>query len=452
MESSISLKEAFKKSFSLFKNNCVLFLSIAFIGQIIGLFDYFFLTLPTLPYVLIAVLGCFLRYWASIALIIAISKRYSNDTITLKECFLGAKGKYWRFVGVSVFLFLIIATGYLLVFLPGMYFYVIFFFATTVVVLEDKNIAPFKMSKILTEGNFWKILLVSILFYFSSSIVMDFSLRFSGINQNWPSVLCQLFMIICLPFLKSLEVTLYYQLRTFKKEFLSQELLPRIKKGHLGQAIASAIGLIILMMLLSVCWYYGRNTFYKTQYSEFFKQVKSPAIILPGGVELKRPKEWLVRKEQSWRKVYSLEIFKNKKIESLLVWSFEISDDISVKQVSLNDAWIREEILENNIGNSSIMRMVFQDYKPQPLNIVNIGNRQWGEDILKREASCDSFNIWKNFYTIHNKHAIIISYSYEYQNNENKEYERDIIVEEDEIRKIISTIYFPESVDTSFNN
>jgi len=67
---------------------------------------------------------------------------------------------FWRYIGVSILFALITIGGLILLILPGIFWFVRFYFAPLVVI--DTKIGPvaaLKESYAITKGNFWKLLL-----------------------------------------------------------------------------------------------------------------------------------------------------------------------------------------------------------------------------------------------------------------------------------------------------
>jgi hypothetical protein len=197
-------------------------------------------------FLVVSFVSIFILPWSGIALIIAASNRYLNNKITLEECFLKAKGIYWRFIGVILMYSLFYWAGLLLFVIPGIYLGIIFLLAFVAVVLEKKDVDPFKISRALIKGSFWKVFLISLLL----SIMLLFCLYLAVYLDK---ILAETFIIIFSPFSWVVTVLLYYRLKEKREAEQSlQNMEVPIKRGSIG--CFSAIGLIILIIILSTCW------------------------------------------------------------------------------------------------------------------------------------------------------------------------------------------------------
>lgn len=447
-----------KQSWLLYKENFSLFIGITILGYALGLLDALLTilseTIHTWVSFVIGPLGIFISIWASVALIIAVSNRNQGNRIVLKEAFIKTKGKYWRFIGISISYLLIAGTGLLLLLMPGIYWGTIYTLVMVVVVLEKrKDIGPFKISKELIRGSFWRVLLLGLIILVLLSPSYFIYFRLTKISQNIAMILGQIFFIFYMSFSTVVEVTLYHKLKEKKEtEFpLEPEALVKRGKGWLG--CLGAIGLVILIIVLSTFWISGLMKFFETErgsrVSEYIKEKISPQIIFPGDLTLQRPEGWLVMKTPGTKIRYDLMIFGNKKITKLVLWSIPIEDlNVSKTLLSLDSEAIGNEILEQTIKRSKMMEKVYQGYKPQPVKIIKLGNRSWGEYTLKETIKMEyavRINISKSVYTIFDDYVLIANYGYRYKLEEEGiiKLEEDVLKEEKEIQNIISSIHFP---------
>jgi hypothetical protein len=396
-------------------------------------------------------LAIFISIWGHIALIIAVSNRYLNNKITIKESFAKVKGKYWRYIGINILYFLIVGTGLLLFLIPGIYWWIILSLATVVVVLEKRrDIGPFKISKELIKGSFWRIfslyMVINTLLYLIYFVLLKMS-------QNLSMFTFQIFLIFYTPFITGARVILYYKLKE-KRDLPLESGLPKRGRGCLG--CLGAIGLWVLIVVLSGFWISGLNKFLKTergvQISEYIKKRISPKIVFPDGVTLKRPQGWLVAKTSGLEIEYNLIKYGNKKIKALSLWLIPIKSlGVSKDELSLGDQIIRDAILEQNIKKS---KKPYVRYKPQPVKVTKLGARAWGEYTLKetRKGYVIRISVWNNIYTIFSDYVLVVSYKYRDYIDEIKESrtriaieQKDILLKEEaEVKKIISSFYFPE--------
>ncbi len=454
---SVEILPILKRSLSLYKDNFSLFIKIAILGEAVYLLDMIRRTLPqdVLPWTGFIVLpaGILVYTWASIALVIAASNRYADKTIVLKESFVQVKGKYWRYICVGILYLLILGTGLLLFLIPGIYWGTIFSLAGLVVVLEKRrDISPFKISKILVRGNFWKVFFLGLIMLVLSLPPL-FLLRTARINENLAIIVGRVFYIFLGPFSTSVSVTLYHVLRDRKESELAVVPEARVKRGKGCLGCLGTVGLVISIIVLSVCWGSGLMKFSRTergsQISEYIKETISQQITFRQGPTLERPKGWLVIEGRAPKR-YNLFRFENKEIKGLKLYCIATEDlNISKSLLTLDNQLLGDRIWEQNIKGSAIVQKLFQRYEPKAVNVIKLGDRCWAEYTLEEVQEtkyATVIHISKNVYTIFDGHVLVGSYGYCYRTKEAGEtvkLGRDLLTEEEQIQSILMSLKFP---------
>jgi len=265
---SIEIWEILKRSLSLYKENFSLFIGIIILGYVLSLLNTLRMIILKTTYAWIGFitswLGILIVSWAYIALVIAISNRYLNNKITLKECFIAAKEKYWRYIGICILYGLILGAGLLLFLIPGIYWGTIFSLASITVVLEKRrDIGPLRISKELIRGYFWRVFLLELIILLFSLYLYFIYFGLAKINQNLATILLQIFLLFYTPFYIGVSVTLYYILKDIKEGELpiESEIPVKCVRGYLGYLVAA--GLVILIILLSIFWSINLMKFFK---------------------------------------------------------------------------------------------------------------------------------------------------------------------------------------------
>lgn len=432
-KAGINILDVFKRSFLLFKENFLLFMGIALIGNVFGVLGAVlspiskaagdligFLSLP---------LGIFLSIWSSAALIIAVANILSGTKISLRECFAGVRGKYWRCVSVSLLYFLIFFVGFLLFVLPGVYWGTIFAFSVTIVVLEkNKNINPLSASKKLVKGAFWKVFTVGLISTVFSIPIYLIAVKLSGLNQNLSAIAIQIYIIIYLAFTLTVQVVLYNKLKAVKGEGIFDNLKECKKaSGCLGCLVA--FGLMALIIIMIAVGIFGLNRFVSTekgaQVLESFNKRFSAKIVFPGEVSLQRPEGAFAFKREQPNLSYKIFISNRDKSKSA---TFELhmfnSGDLNLNADGLNiaDEAIAEQIIYEIYGKSETVKQAWQRrygvFKPASLKAVNIGGRAWAEYILDARKEFPSGKVsgyrWKVYYTPVGDNILAASFGNQY--------------------------------------
>ena len=114
-----------RQSWRLYRANFSTFIGITALGASLslleGLLDFFSKAIPSFVFLITGLSGMFLSTWASIALVIAISQRSQDETMSVTEAFRATKGKYWRYIRTFIVYILILVAGFLLLVIPSLY-------------------------------------------------------------------------------------------------------------------------------------------------------------------------------------------------------------------------------------------------------------------------------------------------------------------------------------------
>ncbi|MFW6129836.1 MAG: hypothetical protein ACOC56_01555 [Atribacterota bacterium] len=254
---TIEIGSILKGSFLLYKNNFLLFISIAFIGYIVSIvkafifFDFLFL---------FTVLGIILFFWSNLALITALSFRYNKEKINFKDCFLKRREYFWRFIKTYILYGISVIGGLILLIIPGLYMGAVFFVSPAASVLEDrKNVSPFRFSKKVVKGNFWTVLaLLLIIAVVPMAIMYLFFLLFPSAHLNVEPVYnrriyviaLNILNIIYMPFASGIGVMVYHKLKERKKQELYSEDIEIPRKSGMSCCLGALLVLVIIVLVL----------------------------------------------------------------------------------------------------------------------------------------------------------------------------------------------------------
>ena len=135
----------FKDSLSIVGANFVLFLSILLIPIIVSFFTALFapnpatgvmVTYESVIYIILMVIYVIISILMSVALILAIN----DNSLTAKGAYTRAMSYFWKYVGLSLLMTIILMVGFMLLIIPGIILSVWFAFATYILILENSGI------------------------------------------------------------------------------------------------------------------------------------------------------------------------------------------------------------------------------------------------------------------------------------------------------------------------
>ncbi|MCB9819301.1 hypothetical protein H6789_01135 [Candidatus Nomurabacteria bacterium] len=155
--------QLFKNSLSIVGANFSLFLTILLIPIIVSFFTALFapnpatgvmVTYESVIYMILMVIYVIISILMSIALILAIN----NNSLTAKDAYTQAMTYFWKYVGLSILMTIILMVGFLLLIIPGIILSVWFAFATYVLILENGGIVDsLKKSREYVRGKWWGV-------------------------------------------------------------------------------------------------------------------------------------------------------------------------------------------------------------------------------------------------------------------------------------------------------
>ncbi len=124
------------------------------------------------------------------AVIVVVGEAVLGSRISAADALGRLSGRIWRLIGVSLLVFLITVLGLLLI-LPGIYWMVLFSFATPVFVLERTRIRQaLSRSAELVRGSWWRTLGIGLLGYLVGSVLSGIvTIPFALIAQGSTSFL-----------------------------------------------------------------------------------------------------------------------------------------------------------------------------------------------------------------------------------------------------------------------
>ena len=153
----------FKDSLSIVGANFVLFLSILLIPIIVSFFTALFAPIPatgvmvtyeSVIYIILMVIYVIISILMSVALILAIN----DNSLTAKGAYTRAMSYFWKYVGLSLLMTIILMVGFMLLIIPGIILSVWFAFATYILILENSGIVDsLKRSREYVRGKWWGV-------------------------------------------------------------------------------------------------------------------------------------------------------------------------------------------------------------------------------------------------------------------------------------------------------
>lgn len=180
-----------KKSFEIFskKENLIFLLQIYLPLGILSLISLIFVSIPSLASfsntslghiftISINIIFFVVSMYVNAAGIIAIIKIIDGKGLLVKKTFREAFQKFWKFILLSLVLYLIYALGFILLIIP--FFLVAVWFTFSKFMMLDLGLGIKKSlteSKKLTKGSYWKILIrlvVFCLFWGVSEMILGF--------------------------------------------------------------------------------------------------------------------------------------------------------------------------------------------------------------------------------------------------------------------------------------
>lgn len=253
----VEILNTIKKGLGIYKNNFKLLMGISFLGVLLSmvsiLITYFktHVVNSTLTVVLnvsekIMILPTiYFGAMLTICMYICISEIYHERPVTFVQGYRDSHERFWRYLGTSIAYSLLcvptiilaviviftvkmkILMGVLLIVasIPAAYWGTIYVFVLFAAVFENKNTACFKYSKEMVKGNFWRILLLTLII--SGPKLLDVGIRlFSTLGRpisnvsSLPVDTADTFIFAFIaPAVASILATLYF---TLSKEYINK--------------------------------------------------------------------------------------------------------------------------------------------------------------------------------------------------------------------------------------
>lgn len=155
--------QLFKNSLAIVKANLFLFLSILLIPIVVSFLTALFapnmatgimITYEFVIYLFLMVVSIVLNILMTVALILAIN----DNSISAKMAYNQARQYFWKYIGLSIVMSLLIMVGFVLLIIPGIILSVWFVFSTFILVLENGAIIEsLKKSREYVRGKWWAI-------------------------------------------------------------------------------------------------------------------------------------------------------------------------------------------------------------------------------------------------------------------------------------------------------
>lgn len=218
MNEIINVKEIFKTSFEIYKNNFQTFISISLIFAVIivllaqvspvrgsGL-SFIFTTISML-----------ISSWFSMALMYASAALLQKKNITWQEALMLPKERFRMYVIVNAALFLLIISGFLLFIVPGVYLAVVYNFTSTITVLEKTEFKEsFMRSAALVKGRFIQIMGFLALIVALAMVPEVVNALLKPTSPSLALTINRVLTTVILPFFMIAQIQLYFCVSRFK--------------------------------------------------------------------------------------------------------------------------------------------------------------------------------------------------------------------------------------------
>jgi hypothetical protein len=218
MNEIINVKEIFKTSFEIYKNNFQTFISISLIFAVIivllaqvspvrgsGL-SFIFTTISML-----------ISSWFSMALMYASAALLQKKNITWQEALMLPKERFRMYVIVNAALFLLIISGFLLFIVPGVYLAVVYNFTSTITVLEKTEFKEsFMRSAALVKGRFIQIMGFLALIVALAMVPEVVNALLKPTSPSLAQAINRVLTTVILPFFMIAQIQLYFCVSRFK--------------------------------------------------------------------------------------------------------------------------------------------------------------------------------------------------------------------------------------------
>ncbi len=450
---SLDIGKILQTTINLIGKNFRLLLSIALFGQIFGLIAGILNASLANPLLLLFKAALYLVnmivcIWATAALIKAAGEQYHNIPINFKEAFTRTKSLIWSFMGVSALYVLLIALGWLLFIIPGIYWGIIFCLAGTVLVLEKTNfIDAFKISKTLIRGHFWKVIFLFFIFSIIQSFFFGAILYFSLLYPQLQMGLYSLMMVFSGVVLSTLNIVLYNQLKDIHG--LNLPVSEGKKKWGFGcLGCLGALIMAILFLALASMWLVQWGAFVKSEQGTRLWQKAantfSPVLRFPENIILVRPQGYWAFPMSGKEFEYTLMTVQEGRLNSFKIEALSPTElGLDPENLILDNGLIGDKILEKDLKEAKLLgedkNIGFKD----SARIVDIDGRRWERYEVKWNDELRTNGRRVSLYTIEGDYIFVIFYDY-YESHPLTQNEEAVVRPADEdIKNIIREMKFP---------
>jgi len=319
----LHISNLFRDSYKLLSQNSVKIYSIVFCGYGLSLIIPFLQLMDVqlkhsgwlIPFGLIWTLGVIAELCADMALILFCSAAFLGQEIQIGESFKKIKGVFWSYIFYSSLWGAIVVLGVIAGIFPGFYLGTIFSFVLLLSILDrGQDRSPFKLSRVLVQGYFWKAFLIHFIAMFvalSGPGILEESDQFS---DRMTEFVFGLLGLLFVPVYPALMVPLFHKLKSIKED--SGELSDI--RGHRWVGLKAFSGVVGLILIVVVpigltFWAFNRFVDEKETHPLFRKYVLTPMlkhsspeddVVFKNGTEIKFEWHWMIGKHEEKEEFY----------------------------------------------------------------------------------------------------------------------------------------------------
>ncbi len=435
-----SLRAILKEAWLLFLKHKWIFLSFALLQNLYALSNSIFDLSPAniIFRTLYIVLWSLAETWFRASFMIAISRAYHGTPLGLIQALVAVRGRFLRFLGVEILYGLIIAGGLFLLILPGIYWGIVFIFASLTVLLEDKAVKPFKHSRSITKRFFWLV------FFFLALALLPvlFWLPMAAISRTGPLNLWRItgfFVgVFVSVYFTPVLVILYHKLVNYRQA--NPEDDAKIRKGFLG--FLAKLAIVIASLVAIAVTFYGCSVFTralsngkspaKTQIRNLvvsFIKMNEKNGALPDGSTFQVPAPWFTLQQRQKRRGEPGNALVMMRIEEdrfNLVWFWWLPAK-DKNGAAFDDAQIAENIRKTLGEQDYAFSTALQEQTGAAQTaIVRIGAENWKTlEMMKPAIKSWWIDASRHYFKAWGDHVLILSYFGYYQSAQNKSYKSD---------------------------
>ncbi len=436
-DKTFSIGTILKESFFLYKENFFLLFFIEFLCNIFFLIDQLLSSLKISTgwsYPIMFLAGILISCWGHIALIFAVSRVSLSQEIGIKEAFVATKDKIFRFIATSGYFFLFLIVGFLLFVIPAFYLDIIFSLAGVVIVLENATLfESFKRSANLIRGYFWPVLFLHLILL--ALLVPTFFVYKLNIGNTKFLIVTFITMLLG-PWFQAIEVNVYNKLNNIKGSDGNVEIGNVVKNGI---GCLGAIGLCVVIVILSIFWFRTLGNFLKTEKGnkvyEWVAEKVSPKIELVDGVVVERPKDYLVIKAKKYTFYPSL--YK----KGFVVNVFAVSvKDLGIKDIkSIKEGEVWDKYHSYLVRQSPFLESAYSKMDKDSVETFTLNERSWTRYKLKEKPNKSRRppKEWIFDYTLTDDAVIFVTYGY-------KSNTRNELEDNEQIQRILNGFHINE--------